>query len=72
MHRFALNFPVNVEELRERLRRMSEEQLLRFGRAAQPAKRDNSPTNEEIFDLAAYRVRTTLRCLGRFQVEGAC
>ena len=35
MHRFTLNAPVDVDELRERLRKMSDEQLRRFGRAAQ-------------------------------------
>ena len=35
MHRFARDVPADVEELRERFRRMSDEQLLRFGRAAQ-------------------------------------
>jgi hypothetical protein len=35
MHRFALDVRVDLEELRERLRKMSDEQLLRFGRAAQ-------------------------------------
>jgi hypothetical protein len=35
MHPFALDVPVDLEELRERLRKMTDEQLLRFGRAAQ-------------------------------------
>ena len=35
MHRFALNVPVDVQELREQLRKMSDEELRRFGRAAQ-------------------------------------
>jgi hypothetical protein len=34
MHRFALDVPVDVNELRERLLKMSDEDLRRFGRAA--------------------------------------
>jgi hypothetical protein len=35
MHRFALDAPLDVEELRQRLRKMNDEELRRFGRAAQ-------------------------------------
>lgn len=34
MYRFATNSPVDVVELRERFRRMTDEQLLAFGKAA--------------------------------------
>ena len=50
MHRFALDVPVDVEELRERLRKMTDEQLRRFGRAAQymcsPAANGGKPPRE--------------------------
>jgi hypothetical protein len=35
MHRFAIDAPVEVDELRERLRKMSDEDLRWFGRAAE-------------------------------------
>ena len=34
MYRFATNSPVDVDELRDRFRRMTDEQLLEFGKAA--------------------------------------
>jgi hypothetical protein len=34
VYRFATNDPVDVDELRERLRRMTDVQLLTFGKAA--------------------------------------
>jgi len=34
MYRFATNGPVDLDELRDRFRRMSDEQLLAFGKAA--------------------------------------
>ena len=50
MHRFALDVPVDLEELRERLRKMSDEQLRRFSRAAQymcsPAASGGKPPRE--------------------------
>jgi hypothetical protein len=50
MHRFALDVPVDLDELRERLRKMRDEQLRRFGRAAQymcsPAANCGKPPRE--------------------------
>jgi hypothetical protein len=50
MYRFALDVPVDVEELRERLRKMSDEQLRPFGRAARfmcsPAANRGKPPRE--------------------------
>ncbi len=34
MYRFAVNEPTDADEVRTRLRQMSDEQLLRFGKAA--------------------------------------
>jgi hypothetical protein len=34
MYRFATNSPIDVDELRERFRRITDEQLLAFGKAA--------------------------------------
>jgi hypothetical protein len=50
MHRFALDVPVDLKQLRERLRKMSDEQVHRFGQAAQymcsPAANGGKPPRE--------------------------
>ena len=70
MHRFALDVPVDLVELRERLRKMSNEQLLRFGRAAQfmcsPGANGGKPPREPfVIQLeeakAEWRRRNTVK-----------
>ena len=43
MYRFASNEGLDLEELRTRLRKMSDEELIRFGKAAQSLCRDKEP-----------------------------
>jgi hypothetical protein len=43
MYRFARNEGIDLEELRARLRKMSDEELIRFGKAARFMCRDKSP-----------------------------
>jgi hypothetical protein len=53
MYRFACNNGFDVEELRTRLRKMNDEDLLRFGKAARFMCRDKSPLQVQLEEARA-------------------
>jgi hypothetical protein len=55
MYRFTRNEELDLAELRTRLRRMSDEELLRFGKAAPFMCRDKSPRQVFVIQLEEAR-----------------
>jgi hypothetical protein len=55
MYRFARNEEIDLEELRTRLRKMTDEDLLRFGKAARFMCRDKSPGQAFVIQLEEAR-----------------
>ena len=55
MYRFARDEDVDLDELRTRLRRMSDEELLRFGKAARFMCSDKSPRQVFVVQLEEAR-----------------
>jgi hypothetical protein len=47
--------PVNLDQLRERLRKMTEEELIRFGKAARSMCRDKPPRQVFVIQLDEAR-----------------
>jgi hypothetical protein len=55
MYRFARNEGIDLEELRRRLRKMSDEELMRFGKAGRSLCRDKSPRQVFVIQLEEAR-----------------
>jgi hypothetical protein len=56
MHSFTSNAPLNVEDLRARLRKMSDPELLRFGQAAKELCRPGNNNPNFLLQLDEARV----------------
>jgi len=63
MHRFAGDEEINPDELRARLRKMTDEDLLRFGKAARLMCRDKSPRQVFVIQLEEARAEWRRRHL---------
>jgi hypothetical protein len=59
MYRFARDEEIDLDELRTRLRKMTDEDLLRFGKAARFMCRDKSP--REVFLVQLEEARAEWR-----------
>ena len=59
MYRFARNEEIDLEELRARLRKMTDDDLLHFGKAARFMCRDKSP--RQVFVIQAEEARAEWR-----------
>jgi hypothetical protein len=55
MYRFARNDGIDLDELRTRLRKMTDDDLLRFGKAARFMCRDKSPRQVFVIQLEEAR-----------------
>ena len=55
MYRFARDEGIDLDELRTRLRKMSDEDLLQFGKAARFMCRDKSPRQVFVIQLEEAR-----------------
>jgi hypothetical protein len=55
MYRFAQDEVIDQDELRTQLRKMTDEDLLRFGKAARFMCRDKSPRQVFVIQLAEAR-----------------
>jgi hypothetical protein len=75
MYRFSVGGPIDVEELRERFRRMTDEQLLGYGKAAAymrtpKANLGNPP--REVFLIKLREARTEWRRRKSVNATGGC
>ena len=55
MYRFARDEEIDLDELRSRLRKMTDQDLLRFGKAARFMCRDKSPRQVFVIQLEEAR-----------------
>jgi hypothetical protein len=59
VYRFARNEGIDLDELRARLRKMNDDQLIRFGKAARSMCRDDEPRQVSVIQLEEARAESS-------------